>query len=242
MIKHKRAFTLAEVLITLTIIGVIAAITVPVLYQNYWEHQAVSGLKKAYSTFTNAITKSISEQGPIASWDFIDESNANQQNTKFVRDILPNLSIFKDCGFTQNDICFAISKYRRMNSNKSNEDYNRYANTYKIVLNDGTSAAFRLRFPKCTKNVGSNVHLKNVCGDVYIDINGHKAPNQNGKDLFEFWVTTEGIYPKGTKAEDGNSDSRLDNSCCAKTKNGYGCSGWVITTGNMDYLKKKVQW
>ena len=53
--KNKKAFTLAEVLITLTIIGVIAAITIPNLMQKYTKHQYVVGLKKAYSELSNAI-------------------------------------------------------------------------------------------------------------------------------------------------------------------------------------------
>ena len=46
----KKAFTLAEVLITLGIIGVVAALTMPALIANYKKQQTIVQLKKAYTT------------------------------------------------------------------------------------------------------------------------------------------------------------------------------------------------
>lgn len=51
----QKAFTLAEVLITLSIIGVVAALTVPTLMSNSSNEQHVVGLRKAYSTLSNAM-------------------------------------------------------------------------------------------------------------------------------------------------------------------------------------------
>ena len=51
----QKAFTLAEVLITLSIIGVVAAMTVPTLMSNTSNQQHVTALKKAYSTLSNAM-------------------------------------------------------------------------------------------------------------------------------------------------------------------------------------------
>ena len=47
--KRQNAFTLAEVLITLAVIGIVAAITIPALVNNYRERVTVTGLKKMYS-------------------------------------------------------------------------------------------------------------------------------------------------------------------------------------------------
>ena len=47
--SFKKAFTLAEVLITLTIIGVIAALTIPNLVQSWRKHERISEIKTAYS-------------------------------------------------------------------------------------------------------------------------------------------------------------------------------------------------
>ena len=62
----KRGFTLAEVLITLGIIGVVASMTMPVLVGNYKKKAAVSQLKKVYSLLLQSIEFSKLENGDIA--------------------------------------------------------------------------------------------------------------------------------------------------------------------------------
>ena len=62
-LKEFRGFTLAEVLITLVIIGVIAAMTIPTLMNNTNKQEYVSKLKKAYSTLSQATNRIITEEG-----------------------------------------------------------------------------------------------------------------------------------------------------------------------------------
>ena len=56
---QKKAFTLAEVLITLGIIGVVAAMTLPTLVGEYQKKQTATQLKKFYSIMQQAITRAI---------------------------------------------------------------------------------------------------------------------------------------------------------------------------------------
>ncbi|MDR1327174.1 MAG: type II secretion system GspH family protein [Heliobacteriaceae bacterium] len=63
-----RGFTLAEVLITLGIIGVVAALTMPVLIQNYRKHNVETRLKKVYSVMNQAANMVISERGDYENW------------------------------------------------------------------------------------------------------------------------------------------------------------------------------
>ena len=63
--KFKNAFTLAEVLITLAVIGVVAAMTIPVLIQNYKKRVATVRLKKFVSVMEQAIKLSEIDNGPI---------------------------------------------------------------------------------------------------------------------------------------------------------------------------------
>lgn len=72
-INHSSAFTLAEVLITLGIIGVVAAMTMPVLIQNNNVKTTETRLKKVYSVMNQAIRLSENVNGPKESWDFSDE-------------------------------------------------------------------------------------------------------------------------------------------------------------------------
>ena len=62
-LKDIRAFTLAEVLITLGIIGVVAAITIPTLMANYQKAQYVTALKKAYSQINQVLVKIADDRG-----------------------------------------------------------------------------------------------------------------------------------------------------------------------------------
>ena len=68
LLLKKAAFTLAEVLITLGIIGVVAAMTLPSLIQNYHEKQRVTQLKKAYSVMQNAFLMAQEEYGDVTDW------------------------------------------------------------------------------------------------------------------------------------------------------------------------------
>ena len=61
--KKIKSFTLAEVLITLVVIGIIAAITVPVVMANHKRTETASKLKKFYSTMLNATKLAELEEG-----------------------------------------------------------------------------------------------------------------------------------------------------------------------------------
>ena len=69
----KKGFTLAEVLITLGIIGVVAAVTIPTLIQNYRKHVVETRLEKFYSMINQAIQLSESENGERGNWALQDD-------------------------------------------------------------------------------------------------------------------------------------------------------------------------
>ena len=66
----KLAFTLAETLIALAIIGVVTAITIPTLQIKHQKEQTVIQLKKAYSDFSNAVVMSSTENSDFSTWDY----------------------------------------------------------------------------------------------------------------------------------------------------------------------------
>lgn len=67
--KKEHAFTLAEVLITLGIIGIVAALTMPMLLSNYRKQVVETRLAKFYSTMNQAIQQSEVDNGPKEYWD-----------------------------------------------------------------------------------------------------------------------------------------------------------------------------
>ena len=74
------AFTLAEVLITLGIIGVVAAMTLPTLIQNYRKHEVETKLAKFYSVMNQAIKLSEVENGEMSAWGDIEEGYEQDEN------------------------------------------------------------------------------------------------------------------------------------------------------------------
>ena len=100
---RRAAFTLAEVLITLGIIGVVAALTMPALIQNYTHSVAEARLKKFYSIMNQAILQSIVDNGEVESWSYFnadvtdDEGNKVNQTDKndesFQKYLAPYLKI-----------------------------------------------------------------------------------------------------------------------------------------------------
>lgn len=66
----KKAFTLAEVLITLGIIGVVAALTMPMLIGHFEKTTTATKLKKFYSVMAQATDKAMSENGDWSTWDY----------------------------------------------------------------------------------------------------------------------------------------------------------------------------
>ncbi len=92
-----KAFTLAEVLITLGIIGIVSAMTMPALIQNHRKHVVETRLKKFYSTINQAVTRSKAENGDVQNWfeDIYGSNVADKQHEYFMQYIGKYLNIIK---------------------------------------------------------------------------------------------------------------------------------------------------
>lgn len=109
--NKRTAFTLAEVLITLGVIGVVAALTLPVLITKYQKQQTVTQLKKAYTEINQAIKLSELENGEITNWHV--EDNLEAQHNFARNYIIKYFKTAKVC-IPSNSDCFeanAIDKY-----------------------------------------------------------------------------------------------------------------------------------
>jgi len=76
----KPAFTLAEVLITLGIVGIIAAMTLPMLAENYQRRIVETRLKRFYTTFNQAILRAVDYHGPTDAWDYRVHTSSSNYN------------------------------------------------------------------------------------------------------------------------------------------------------------------
>lgn len=66
MMRSKNGFTLAEVLVTLGIIGVVSAMTVPTLMQNYQRDSYTTQLHKVYNEVSQAMLRVITESNAVS--------------------------------------------------------------------------------------------------------------------------------------------------------------------------------
>lgn len=229
--KSNFGFTLAEVLITLAIIGVIAALTIPTLLQQQQNQRTVSALKKAYSEIAQAYSLAIQENGTPDNWGLsvgIDQ--------KLLNTIVPYLKITKNCIGVAN--CAPNIDVRDL-SNKQEGNYLNFYNYYpSVMLSDGTVLIGEwVQSTNCSGVKGTSSTLQHVCADMAIDINGFQKPNQSGIDLFWFWLTKDGIVPMGSQSENTVTfDSYCKDKSSTLDENGIGCSAWVLYNENMDYL------
>ena len=248
------AFTLAEVLITLGIIGVVAAMTIPTLINNYQKTQYVTGLKKAYTQFNQVLLQMAVDNGTLDSIadDFGSDTTATAQK------IASYYKVVKTCGTPAGDECFAQFDNNYDGSANSNTSWASDVNTkYKFVTADGMSFAIESYGDNCKTNRGvpaaPEAPTQAVCGRVLIDVNGKSKPNFRGRDVFYYLITSNKnpvIYPNGGfyNSSDGTTGSLTDggnyywnyksspNQCSNSSKNSYFCTGRIMEKGwVMDY-------
>ncbi len=167
--KKHAAFTLAEVLITLAIIGIVAALTIPNLITKYQKKQTISGLKEAYSILSNASKLSEAENGSMLTWVCPDVASADATAEFIKKYYLPYLhstNLMTNAEF--------VSAYPKYNVKSLLGDGVGHINyTQAILLSNGMILFF------------GNV-VKNNYFWIYADINGISGPNRIGRDLFVF--------------------------------------------------------
>ena len=220
--KGIKAFTLAEVLITLGIIGVVAALTIPSLVQKYKEQATVTRVKKFYSAFSQAYTMAINENGTIDTWGLEDsEIDVDEDGN----------SGYSDSSLEQYEKFFnIIGKYLQK------VEYEPIRNTRGkgFVMSDGTQIiAIWLQPSRCTGN-GIN-HSDTYCGDFYIKTDNKPARKDDGtfnSNVFVFNINPYRIFPRGT------DNTEFKDKCLSGTDMSR-CTGWLILNENMDYLHCK---
>lgn len=228
----KSGFTLAEVLITLSIIGIVASMTIPTLINKQKEAATQTAVKKAYTTLSNAFNMAKAEYGPPVNWQLSDIKN-------IINTITPYLKVIKNCQGISGD-CFPTGKYKTA-SNLEGLDIESNFVVPRVQLADGMLLGMDNSWnPKCDGDYGDGPLLESVCGVYFVDINGKKLPNRLGEDLFAFYLTNNGVFPIGSSKERIHHTfpaqcSRSSSNTVAR--NGFACTAWLIYKGNMDYLK-----
>ena len=185
--RKKAAFTLAEVLITLAIIGIVAALTIPTLIQNYQT--------KAWNTASQVFQRKLGEalrvmnvQGTLAGYTtteaFVDELSKHIKITRICEndDIT---TCFSDT-VTWGDEEVDMSKVKKA-KNFGQNDWD--TNTVAVQFANGVNGIIAYN-PSCTQNQFSNDEITinengigTTCLAILYDVDGFKNPNTQQKDL-----------------------------------------------------------
>ncbi|MCD7879725.1 MAG: type II secretion system GspH family protein [Candidatus Gastranaerophilales bacterium] len=193
--KTKPAFTLAEVLVTLVIIGVVAAMTIPTLMASYEEQEAEARKKKFQSVLSQALNLAIMEKRR----GVIHNNKSKLTGSKGSRTIYNYLDATKILKYLP--VTETSTTYTLTGAGDSGGE-----STYKkiYVLNDGT-AIIDMWYD------GGYDTVK-----ILFDTNGEKDPNTIGEDVFYFKIQTLGRGKRWVKvcegAECGGEDYPIEDS------------------------------
>ena len=189
MKKKKNAFTLAEVLITLTIIGVVSSLTIPALMSNASASKNKASLKKALSVLNQAVKMNYANYG----WDFADLESTGYDSYHQMSTHRPNEYTSVTALFNEALSGATVLQYD-IKSGTSTDTHYAYSNLingygldyvgYKTA--DNMIFAFNTAAASCTKSdydhyEGNNSFLQGLydAGCVgFIDVNGSAPPNR----------------------------------------------------------------
>lgn len=214
---HKTGFTLAEVLITLGIIGIVAAMTLPTLVGNYRKKELEVRLKKAYSVINNVHNTLHLKYDNVYNYFVTDNPTIELRRAHFEA-FFNELQAPERCGSLRNITskkCFDTttgslrSIYKTLN-NKETLNTTNMLQENAIIDRDGT-----IYF------VGNVVNFQ-WNNSYTVDINGKKGPNRAGYDVFIFFFDTK---------DDKLTPYRLNGFCDkdnSNVHNGFGCTYYAV--------------
>lgn len=187
----KSGFTLAEVLVTLGIIGVVSAMTIPTLMQNHQKKVYITELHKVYNEFQQAALAQITSRNAINLTEAGVRSDAAMGT--FIRN---QFKVVKDCTGDPTD-CLADS-YTNMNGGAVRSYSDTTAPCFVLASGAAICAKYQVSERELVNDSGVVVgisldYIANLMGDLIIDINGKQGPNVVGRDLF-----VAGIYSDGS--------------------------------------------
>jgi len=218
----KKAFTLAEILITLGIIGIVAALTMPSLMNNVQNKQYESGFKVAYSLMSQALTYAVGQDLYTPGETCATKNPGYESYGPACLDIL--MQAFEGINAFGRSITMSqyYTKYNTFNNNPFaqnllDDGYLELKNGMFVYLETGSSTAYPI---------------------IVIDTNGAKKPNRLGYDTFAFVVDNGKLYPLGspltayTGYKDMNTYCSPDSTNAA---NGFACAYRAFS--EQDYFK-----
>ena len=204
----KKGFSLSETLIALAIIGVVAAVTMPLVIKNHQKQVTVTKLKKIYSTLNQAMQNSIAENGDAINWvDTNQTLNYNNMKAYFDKYWAPYIKVAKYCDSASTCGYKAGPKGYYGGSLPMG-----MFGAARIGFIDPNGAYFLFR--------NSNQSKMGYYQNIFVDINGPKGPNLMGKDWFVLDINL-----------DKNKVTATNQNGCYTTGVWSGCAYLIIQNG-----------
>ena len=216
---RKAAFTLAEVLVTLGIIGVVSAMTVPTLMQNYQRQSYVTQLHKTYNEMSQALLRYQTDRNALNLREAGMSSQAEVNN--FISSYFKVVNSCLDSSTVTP--CFANqSEYKKISgATASGFDNDADGLGMSFVLANGTSIRPWL-------SNGRNFIV------MVVDVNGQKGPNILGRDFFDMCIDVNGnidtcLRNGGTFPHtEAQRETEFNDVCIADSASIAGCFGKIL--------------
>ena len=233
----RTGFTLAEVLITLGIIGVVAAMTIHTLMANYQKTQYVTGLKKFYTNWSSSLSEMATDAGTPGDLSSF-QTSAN--DTTIGNNVAAYFKVIKNCQLTAATGCFSHDKASNIDGS---------GRSIGLGLDDPSSGGYRFRTldgmsywilssmggaQNCNTAFGASEPTAHSCFLMAVDTNGDSMPNTEGRDIFWFFVTQKApfLYPRGGALYNPWQTNGCNDGYNSMTnKVGLNCAGRVMEEG-----------
>ena len=226
--RKRIAFTLAEVLITLGIIGIVAALTLPTLIARYQEKVLTNKYLHFYSLLENAYRLVQNEYGTYENWYGSTGDNKDMDIYNFM--IKPYFKLNEDVKWI---------RIKGTTTCMPEKSYWLDGTPYSSNLN---GELYRAMHPTVNLASGECLALGNANATgsyFFVDLNGKKAPNTFGKDQFIFSFDAkknERIKPGPSNAWWTDTADYCDINSNHGWNAGSSCGFWIVRHRNMDYL------
>ena len=229
--SRKVAFTLAEVLITLGIIGVVASLTLPSVIHQYRKKALETQFKTAYSFINQALVMTKQDLDSNSLFDDYTVYNSEQgyvYANEFVKAFYKRLRVVGNATLKSTD--YSIYSDGNIKRYTNHKEFT-FETPEKLLENGMTLYAF----------VAGTLDGRHI--GIVVDINGNKGPNRSGHDLFTFKIKDSSDKLIGSKkirdyTEDelgdlssGGINNLLGMPCSRYSKqsaNGEGCTWYAI--------------
>lgn len=198
----------------MTIIGIVASYTIPVLYNNLQDAYFRIAFKRNYMIIHHAMmtvkrnhADSFIDMYPSCGGDDSCEARA------LIDDLKPLLAYTKTCEkwHAVDEGCWVAPEHLNKQGFLEWWQYDNGA----IVLNNGAAITLGYVVGACNGQPYSQ-----TCGSIYIDVNGNKGPNTLGRDVYGLRTIRDGLKPIGSQ---GDQDTT-----CIRTGTGMGCAAKVL--------------